>query len=44
MRVLDAEADPDASAAGSGLGYVTAQWRSPDSTMARSVFATAEHD
>jgi hypothetical protein len=43
IRVLDAESDPDASAAGAGLGYVTAQWQSPDSTMVRSVFATAEH-
>lgn len=42
-RVLDARPDPDASAAGSGLGYVTALWQSPDSTMARGVFATAEH-
>jgi hypothetical protein len=43
MRVLDVEPDPDALAVGSGLGYVTARWQSPDSTMARSVFATAEH-
>jgi hypothetical protein len=43
IRVLDAEPDPDASAAGSGPGYVTAQWQSPDSTTVRSVFATAEH-
>jgi len=44
MRVLDAEPEPDASAAGSGLGYVTGQWQLPDSTMNRSVFATAELD
>jgi hypothetical protein len=43
IRILDAEPDPHASAADPGLGQVTAQWRSPDSTMARSVFATAEH-
>jgi len=43
MRVLEAEPDPGASSAGSGLGYVTAQWQTPDSTMTRSVFATAEH-
>jgi hypothetical protein len=43
LRVLDAEADLLASTVGSGLGYVTAQWQSPDSTMVRSVFATAEH-
>jgi hypothetical protein len=42
-RVLGAEPDPDASTVASGLGYVTAQWQSPDSTTARSVFATAEH-
>jgi hypothetical protein len=42
IRVLDAEPDPDASAAGPGLGYVTAEWQSPDSTTVRSVFATAE--
>jgi hypothetical protein len=42
-RVLNAEPDPDTSALASGLGYVTAQWQAPDSTMARSVFATAEH-
>ena len=43
LRVLDAEPDPDASTVGSGLGYVTAQWQSPDSTMVRSVFVMAEH-
>jgi Maltokinase N-terminal cap domain len=42
MRVLDAEAEPGAPAAGTGLGYVTAQWQSSDSTMTRSVFAIAE--
>ena len=42
-RVLDAGTDPGTSAAGPGTGYVTAQWQSPDSTTARSVFATAEH-
>ena len=42
LRVLDAELDPDAPAVGSGLGYVTALWQSPDSGLARSVFATAE--
>ncbi|MGH3247408.1 MAG: hypothetical protein ACRDOI_14545 [Trebonia sp.] len=42
MRVLGAAPDPAASAAGAGRGHVTAQWRSPDLTMARSVFVTAE--